>query len=146
MIDFLTAHYLVIKALHLIFVISWMAGLLYLPRLFVYHAQSPVGSQQSETFKMMESRLSRIIMTPAMVGTFIFGGLLIEISGAMTLWLHVKLLLVLALAGLHVYFMVLGRDFAMDRNQKSARFLRILNEVPALLMIFIIFLVVMKPF
>ena len=109
MIDFLTDHYLLIKALHLIFVISWMAGLFYLPRLFVYHADSIIGSQQSETFKIMEARLMRIIITPAMIGSFVFGGILIFISGALmqpNIWFHVKLLLVIGLAGLQGYFVV----------------------------------------
>lgn len=145
MIDFLSEHYLAIKALHLIFVISWMAGLFYLPRLFVYHAESLVGSEKSETFKVMEARLSRIIMTPAMIGSFVFGGMLVAILGA-PLWLHVKLFLVLVLAGFHGYLMVLKKDFAQDQNRKSPRFFKILNEIPPLLMILIIFLVVMKPF
>jgi putative membrane protein len=126
-----------------------MAGLFYLPRLFVYHADAVVGSPQSETFKIMEKRLMRIIMTPAMIGSFVFGIILIFISSALikpNMWFHLKMLFVLILAGLQGYFSILMKDFAADRNQKSAKFFRVINEIPPLLMIIIIFLVVMKPF
>ena len=149
MIEFLTSYYLLIKALHLIFVISWMAGLFYLPRLFVYHAQAVVGSSQSQTFKIMESRLVKIIMNPAMIGSFVLGGILILITSPFsspTLWFHVKLLLIFCMAGLQGYFIRLMKDFRADRNQKSVIFFKIINEIPPLLMILIIFLVVMKPF
>jgi putative membrane protein len=147
--EFLTSSYLVLKSLHLIAVICWMAAMLYLPRLFIYHAQSLKGSQQSETFKVMERRLARIIMTPAMVATFIFGILLALIPGtvaAPNMWFHLKLLFVLILAGLHGYYIKLMKDFERDQTHVSVLVLRVLNETTTLFMIFIIFLVVMKPF
>ena len=136
-----------IKALHLIAVISWMAGLLYLPRLFVYHADSPVGSAQSETFKVMERRLLRAIMTPAMLATWAFGLLLASWSGAWTEgWMQAKFVLVLALSGLHMAAASWRRAFAEDRNRRPARFYRIANEAPAVAMVAIVILVVLRPF
>ena len=145
----LAAAYLWIKALHVIAVIAWMAGLLYLPRLFVYHAGAAVGSQQSETFKAMERRLYRAIMHPALALTVISAGLLLATPGAVDWsrgWLHAKVALVLALIVLHV---IMGRwraGFAEDRNRHTARFFRIVNELPAVLMAVIVVLVVVKPF
>lgn len=146
---FLAEYYLWLKAFHLIFVISWMAGLFYLPRLFVYHTGQPRGSPQSETFKTMERRLLKIIMNPAMIGTFVFGLLMISIPGLVDWsagWLHFKIALVLVMAGFHGYLVRCVKNFAMDQNQKSEKFYRLLNEVPTLLMIAIVILAVVKPF
>lgn len=139
--------YLWIKALHVIAVIAWMAGLLYLPRLFVYHCAAAVGSQQSETFKIMERRLLRAIMNPAMIVVWLTG-LYIAFSGdwLRAPWLHAKLLVVLLLSGAHGFLSRCVRDFAGDANGRSARFFRILNEVPTVLMIGAVILVVVKPF
>jgi putative membrane protein len=141
--------YLWMKALHVISVIAWMAGLLYLPRLFVYHAQQTVGSEASETFKVMERRLLRIIMNPAMVASFIFGGILIWQLGEgawATGWLHVKIACVLGLAGLHGLMARWRQEFAADTNRHSAKFYRIVNELPTVLMILTVILAVGKPF
>ena len=139
--------YLWAKAIHVIAVIAWMAGMLYLPRLFVYHADTPVGSPQSETFKVMERRLLRAIINPAMILTWVFGLWLawkgFGFSGG---WLHAKIALVLVLSGVHGYLSASVRRFAEDRNEKPARHWRIVNEVPTLLMIAIVILVVVKPF
>ena len=134
-------------ALHLIAVISWMAGLLYLPRLFVYHAKSAPGSEQSETFKTMEHRLLTYIMTPAMIATWIFGTSLVFTGGWLTAgWLHAKLALVLALTVMHGLMSHWANDFRYDRNRRSQKFFRIANEIPTLLMIAIVVLAVVKPF
>ncbi len=139
--------YLWIKAVHVIAVISWMAGMLYLPRLFVYHAEAEVGSVQSETFKVMERRLLRFIINPAMIVTWTAGIWLawngFAFSGG---WLHAKIAAVLALSGVHGYFAGAVRRFAEDRNQRPGRHWRVMNEVPTLLMIAIVILVVVKPF
>jgi protoporphyrinogen IX oxidase len=136
-----------IKALHVIAVISWMAGMLYLPRLFVYHCDAETGSKQSETFKLMERRLLRGIMTPAMIVTWL-AGLYLAWAGHWFAagWFHGKLLLVLLLSGAHGFFSRCVRDFAADRNTRSQRFYRFINEVPTLLMVGIVILVVVKPF
>jgi putative membrane protein len=136
-----------IKALHIITVISWMAGMLYLPRLFVYHCEAEIGSKQSETFKVMEGRLLKAIINPAMVLTWLLG-LYLAWAGHwfMAPWLHGKLLLVIVLSGIHGFFARCVRDFAADRNSRSQKFYRIINEMPALLMIGIVILVVVKPF
>jgi protoporphyrinogen IX oxidase len=139
--------YLWIKAFHVIAVIAWMAGMLYLPRLFVYHADVPVGSPQSETFKVMEGRLLNIITTPAMVVAWVLGLWLAWRSGFWTApWLHAKIALVLALSGLHGYLSAATRAFREDRNTKPARHWRIINEIPTVLMIGIVILVIVKPF
>ena len=139
--------YATLKTLHLLALISWMAGMLYLPRLFVYHASAEAGSVQSETFKVMERRLLRGIVTPAMIATWIFGLWLAHQGGFMRSgWLHAKLALVLVLSGLHGYLAAATRRFAEDRNVQTARFWRIVNEVPAVLLIGIVALVVFKPF
>ena len=139
--------YLWIKALHVIAVIAWMAGMLYLPRLFVYHCDAEIGSNQSETFKVMERRLLKAIITPAMVVTWLAGFYLAWAGNwFLSPWLHTKLLLVLLLSGVHGFFSRCVKDFAADRNQRSQKFYRIINEVPTLLMIFIVILVVVKPF
>lgn len=139
--------YLWIKAFHVIAVIAWMSGMLYLPRLFVYHADTPVGSAQSETFKVMEARLLNIITTPAMVVTWVLGLWLAWSSGFwMASWLHAKFALVLVLSGLHGYLSAATRAFREDRNTKPARHWRIVNEIPTVLMIGIVILVIVKPF
>jgi len=145
--DFLLPWMLWIKALHVIAVISWMAGLLYLPRLFVYHCAAEVGSQQSETFKIMERRLLKAIMTPAMIVAWICGLLMLTQAGAFAGgWIHVKLLLVLALSGAHGAMAGWVRAFAEDRNRRSHKFYRIANEIPTLLMVAIVILVIVQPF
>lgn len=139
--------YLWIKALHVIAVISWMAALLYLPRLFVYHCGAPVGSQQSETFKVMERKLHRFISTPAMIVTWLAGLYLAWDGGWFTQgWLHGKLLLVLLLSVAHGLQGKWLKEFARDERSRSERFFRMVNEVPALLMVGIVILVVVKPF
>ena len=136
-----------IKALHIIAVIAWMAGMLYLPRLFVYHCEAEAGSKQSETFKLMERRLLRVIINPAMVVTWL-AGLYLAWAGHWfsASWLHAKLVLVLGLSGVHGFFSRCVKDFAAGRNLRSQRFYRFINEVPALLMVLIVILVVVKPF
>jgi putative membrane protein len=139
--------YLWFKAIHVMAVISWMAGMLYLPRLFVYHCGAETGSRQSETFKVMERRLLKGIINPAMIATWALGLWLVYDGGwASAHWLHVKLALVLALSALHGMLARWTADFATDRNRHSERFYRVVNEVPALLMIGIVIMVVIKPF
>ena len=134
-------------ALHIIAVIAWMAGMLYLPRLFVYHCVAEPGSKQSETFKVMERRLLRAIINPAMAATWVLGLWLAWEGGFFKSgWLHGKLLLVVALSGVHGLFARWVRDFAADRNVHSQKFYQIVNEVPTLLMIGIVILVIVKPF
>jgi putative membrane protein len=136
-----------IKALHIIAVIAFMAGMLYLPRLFVYHADTPKGSQQSETFKIMERRLELGIILPALIVMLASGAFLaIEGDFLSAKWFHGKLLGVAGLVGAYVFLAWARREFAADKNQQSAKFYRILNEVPTLLMIGIVVLVVVKPF
>ena len=136
-----------IKALHVIAVISWMAGMLYLPRLFVYHCDAQVGSAQSETFKVMEWRLLKVIINPAMIITWLAGIWLIwQGSWISSGWLHGKLALVIALSAVHGFFSRWVKDFAADRNTRSQKFYRIINEVPTVLMIGIVILVIVKPF
>ncbi|WP_342360109.1 protoporphyrinogen oxidase HemJ [Terrarubrum flagellatum] len=136
-----------LKAAHVIAVISWMAGMLYLPRLFVYHCDAPTGSPQSETFKVMERRLLKAIINPAMAATWILGLWLawdgFRFQGG---WLHAKIALVVILSGLHGQMVKWVREFAEDRNIRPARFYRIVNEVPTVLMIGIVILVIVKPF
>ena len=139
--------YLWIKAFHIISVIAWMAGMLYLPRLFIYHCEAEVGSKQSETFKVMERRLLKAIINPAMVAAWIFGLWLIWLgSWEKSPWLWMKFALVMVLSGIHGWLVRLWRDFAFDRNRRSQKFYRIINEVPAVLMVLIVLLVVLKPF
>jgi protoporphyrinogen IX oxidase len=139
--------YFWIKAVHVIAVISWMAGMLYLPRLFVYHAEAGPGTPQSETFKVMEKRLLRAIINPAMIATWIAGlWLAWKGFGFMGGWLHAKIGLVVLMSAVHGYLAGAVRRFAEDRNEKSARHWRIVNEVPTLLMIAIVILVIVKPF
>jgi len=136
-----------LKAFHLIAVIAWMAGMLYLPRLFVYHCEAEPGSRQSETFKTMERRLLKAIINPALVATWGLGLWLAWTGGWLTAgWLHAKLALVLILSGAHGLFAHWVKDFAADRNRHSAAFYRIVNEVPTLLMVGIVILAIVKPF
>jgi putative membrane protein len=141
-----------IKAFHIIAVIAWMAGMLYLPRLFVYHCATEKGSVQSETFKVMERRLLRGIMNPALVATWLFG-LWLAWNGPDSRygwfaagWLDAKLVLVLALSGLHGFLARWRKEFAADNNRHSPRFYRIINEIPTVLLIAIVILAVVKPF
>ena len=139
--------YLWIKALHVVAVISWMAAMLYLPRLMVYHCEAETGSKQSETFKVMERRLLRFIATPAMVVTWLTGLWLAYQAGLFGAgWLHGKLALVLVLSAVHGINAKWVKDFALDRNRRPARFYRVANEVPTLLMVGIVILVIVKPF
>lgn len=136
-----------IKALHVISVIAWMAGMFYLPRLFVYHAETEPGSDKSETFKIMERRLLRAIMNPAMIATWVFGLWLLWLSEAWTeYWMIAKIVLILAMTELHHRYARWRKDFDADRNTRPARFYRIANEAPTLLMIGIVILVIVQPF
>ena len=146
--DWLLEIYPWIKALHIIAVISWMAGLLYLPRIFVYHSETIENKQQSETFKLMEKRLYFYIMNPAMILSWIFGILLIYTQGIESLvflWMKIKLGLVIILTAYHFYLLIFIKDFQMDINTKTSKYFRIINEVPTILLIIIIFVVVFKP-
>jgi protoporphyrinogen IX oxidase len=141
------AAYMWVKAAHVVAIISWMAGMLYLPRLFVYHCDAAPGSELSETLKVMERRLLRVIIDPAMGLAWILGLWLAWRGGfLMAGWFHAKLALVIALSGLHGFLSASVRHFAADRNTVSARHWRIINEVPAVLMVAIVILVIVKPF
>ena len=136
-----------VLSLHIISVIAWMAGLLYLPRLFVYHTQTQRGSEASEMLKIMERRLLRAIMNPAMISSFIFGGwMLVSRWDPTAGWLHTKLLAVALLTISHMMLAKYRKDFANDRNTKPEKFYRAVNEVPTVLMIVIVVMVVVKPF
>ena len=136
-----------IAAIHVMAVIAWMAGMFYLPRLFVYHCGAEVGSKQSETFKVMEHRLLRQIINPAMIGAWATGVWLVWSGNLLEAgWLQAKLCFVLVLSGFHGSLAVYVRDFAADRNQHSQAFYRVFNEVPTLLMVAIVILVMVKPF
>ena len=139
--------YDVIKALHLISVMSWMVGLLYLPRLFVYHAETTVGSVRAETFKVMERRLLKAIMNPAMVASFVFGIWMIVLAPGLLYepWMHVKILCVLLMAGCHGVFSKMRRRLENDEPPRPPRAYRIWNEVPTVLMVIIVFMAVVKP-
>lgn len=139
--------YLWMKALHVIAIIAWMAGLLYLPRLFVYHADVPDGSQRSETFKVMERRLLKAIMTPAMLVATLTGfWLAIAVHGFQGGWLHMKLVFVFVLFAVHGHLAASVRRFATGANMRSSRYWRFMNEVPTLAMIVIVVLVIVQPF
>ena len=139
--------YLWLKALHIIAVISWMAGLLYLPRLFVYHTMAKPGSEQSETFKVMERRLLNFIMTPAMAVAWILGIVLVLQGQWMTApWFLIKFVLVIALSLMHGLMSHWVVEFSFDRNRHTQKFYRIVNEIPTVLMIAIVLLAVLKPF
>ncbi len=137
-----------IKAGHIISVIAWMAGMLYLPRLFVYHVDAAPGSVQSETFKVMERRLMHGIVNPSMIATLVFGLTMLAAEPELLKagWLHGKLTAVFLLFGLHGMISGWRKDFAADRNRRSAKFYRIANEIPAVLMVVIVILAVVKPF
>ena len=139
--------YEIIKSLHIISVISWMVGLLYLPRLFVYHADTQTGSVQGETFKVMERRLQKAIMTPAMVASFIFGLWMLALNPSLFSepWFHVKLAAVLLMAGVHGKFSKMRRLLEIDEKPLSSKAYRIWNEVPTILMIVIVVMAVAKP-
>jgi protoporphyrinogen IX oxidase len=147
--SWLEPFYALIKAFHIISVVAWMAGLLYLPRLFVYHADAPAGSPMAETFKVMERRLLRGIMNPAMIGAYIFGLALLATPGIIDWgrgWIYAKLALVAALTVFHHLLGLWRKEFAADRNRRPARFYRMMNELPTLALIAIVLLVVVKPF
>lgn len=141
-------YYLWFKAFHLISIIAWMAGMLYLPRLYVYHADADKGSDKSETFKVMENRLLRFIMNPAMILTFVFGGIMLYLNPSLMQapWIHIKFLTVFAMLVIHMVFAKWRKDFASDINNRSAKFYKIWNEVPTALLIIIVILAVVKPF
>jgi protoporphyrinogen IX oxidase len=145
---FLSNNILWLRAFHVIAVIAWMSGMLYLPRLFVYHTQTTPGSAESERFKVMERRLLRAIMNPAMIAVWLFGILQMVVMPTIGKepWMQAKLTLVLIMSGLHGYFALLTKKFARDANVKPARFYRILNEAPTVLMILIVILVIVQPF
>jgi len=147
MIAFLSNYILWIKAFHVIAVIAWMSGMLYLPRLFVYHCDVAKGSAESERFKMMERRLLKAIVNPSMIAVWILGLTLMMLTGVYEdTWFQIKFALVIAMSGLHGYFAACVRRFANDANTRPARFYRILNEIPTLLMIGIVILVIVQPF
>lgn len=146
--EFLSLNYEWLRALHIIAVISWMAGMLYLPRLFIYHVDAKKGSKQSETFKVMERRLLKIIINPAMIISFILGGLMIWANPGLMEggWMHVKLTAIFIMAGVHGMFAKWVKVFAADQNTRDAKFYRIMNEVPTVLMIIIVIMAVVQPF
>lgn len=148
--DILLAVYPWTKTLHIVSMVAWMAGLFYLPRLFVYHAeQAPPGSETSEIFKTMERRLLRAIMTPAMISTWIFGGLLLMTPGIidwrLDLWIYPKLAAVAGLTWFHLWLGLRRQDFASDRNGTSGRRYRMMNEIPTLALLLIVTMVVVRP-
>ena len=140
--------YLYVKALHIIAAVSWMAGLLYLPRLFVYHADTDIGSVRAETFKVMERRLLKAIMNPAMIATFGFGIWMLVLNPTLLAegWMHVKIVCVLAMAGCHGVFGRIRRQLENDQTPYSSKAYRIWNEVPTVLLIVIVIMAVVEPF
>ena len=149
MIGWLSEAYPWIKSLHIVSIVAWMAGLLYLPRLYVYHSMAPVESDRSEIFKVMERRLLRGIMTPAMLATWGFGLLLAGIPGVVDWrmsWIWIKLALVVALTVFHIALAHWRGQFSVDQNRHSTGFFRLVNELPTLALIAIVVLVVVKPF
>ena len=149
-LDFLAPFYLWTKSFHVISIIAWMAALFYLPRLYVYHTEVPRGSRESERFKVMERKLYKQIMTPAMIATWVFGILLVLTPGIIDwkhdAWWHVKLLMVILMSGFHGATGAWRRAFLEDRNVKSSRYFRFANEVPAVLVLVIVIMVIVKPF
>lgn len=137
-----------VKALHVVSVMSWMAGLLYLPRLFVYHCGVTAGSETSETFKVMERRLLRAIMNPAMIASYVFGVwmLILTPEWLSQPWMHAKLTAIVGMTAMHMLMSRWRREFAEDRNTRSHRFYRGMNEIPTVLMVAIVILVIVKPF
>ena len=149
MTQFLLDNYLWLKSFHLIAVISWMAGLLYLPRLYVYHVNAPKGGELSETLKTMERKLLRYIMNPAMMVSWVFGILMLTANPAIMSaggWIHVKLLLVVLMSACHMIFAKWRKEFERDENTRNEKFYRWWNEAPTILMIFIVILAVAEPF
>ena len=147
--EFLSAAYPWIKSLHVISVIAWMAGMLYLPRLFVYHAEAEPGSEMSETFKVMERRLLRVIMNPAMILAFVFGGLLLGTPGVVDWganWIWIKMAAIIGMTIAHHVFGKWRKDFEADINIRPARTFRMANEVPTVLLIIIVIVVIVRPF
>ena len=146
--EFILTHYLVVKSLHIIAFTAWMAGMFYLPRLFVYHCQVAPLSEASEKFKVMERKLLRIIINPAMMVTWILGGLMLYAMPDYLSqgWFHVKFLLVFILSGFHGFLARWRKDFMRDQNKHSERFYRWMNEIPTVLLVGIVFMVVLKPF
>jgi putative membrane protein len=147
--DVLSLFYPWTKAFHVISMVAWMAGMFYLPRLYVYHTEMPPGSRESERFKVMEYRLMKQIINPAMIATFVFGTLLILTPGVIDWswgWWHVKLTGIFLMSGFHGMLSRWRRDFMEDRNRRSQRFYRIANEVPTLLLILIVIMVIVRPF
>lgn len=145
--EFFNQYYLWIRALHLISVIAWMAGMLYLPRLFVYHCAAPKGSEMSQTFKLMERRLIRLIMNPASIATWFFGLLMLYVSPQLLQegWMHVKLACVLFMTFVYHLFIRWWKDFENDRNTRSVKFYRYANEVPTVLLIVIVVMAIVNP-
>jgi len=136
-----------ILAAHIIAVIAWMSAMLYLPRLFVYHTETKPGSESSERFKVMERRLLKGILNPSMIAVWILGPLLAWLTGAyLDTWMQIKFVLVLIMSGVHGFYVRCWRDFANDRNTRSAKFYKFINEVPAVLMVLIVILVKVQPF
>jgi putative membrane protein len=146
--DFILAHYTWFKALHIISVMAWMAGMLYLPRLYVYHAGAAKGSELSETLKVMERRLLRFIMNPAMMAAFLFGLVMIAANPDIMQqgWIHAKLALVLGMGAVHGLYSKWRKTFERDENTRPAKFYKIWNEVPTLMLAIIVILAVVKPF
>ncbi len=144
----LSNYYEWIKAFHIIAMTSWMAGMFYLPRLYAYHAAVKVGSDQDKTFQIMESRLLRIIINPAMIVTLILGLMLADIYGfrSLGMWFHIKMLAVIILMAIHGFLAKWRKDFVVGKNKNSAKFYRVMNEVPVVFFIIIVILVVVKPF
>lgn len=138
--------YEIVKILHIVAVISWMAGLLYLPRIFVYHCQAKKGGETDAVFQVMERKLLRYIMNPSMIAVFLLGFYLVHAIGFEFVWLHIKITLVLVLAGFHGFLAKCRKNFAAGKNVRSEKFYRLINELPILLALFIVALVVLKPF
>lgn len=148
MSELLMQHYLWLKALHIIAIISWMAGMLYLPRLFVYHAGASKGSELAETLKTMERRLLRFIMNPAMIASWLFGILMIVANPGLfeNGWMHVKITMVVLMSVVHMMYSKWRKAFERDENTREAKFYKIWNEVPTVLMIIIVIMAVAEPF
>lgn len=148
MADFILENYDWWKALHVIAVMSWMAAMLYLPRLFIYHCDAEPGSKQSETFKVMERKLSMIIMTPAMTASLVFGFMMMWANPSLFSngWFHVKLLGILVMFGMHGMMARWRKNFVQDNNQKPQKYYRMMNEVPTIAMIIIVIMAVAEPF
>lgn len=148
--SFLLDWYFWVKSLHIISVISWMAGMFYLPRLFVYHAEkAPVGSEMSETFKVMERKLLRAIINPAMVATWVFGLMMVFTPSVIDwsqVWPWIKAAMVILMSAFHGWLSTRRKEFARDENTRSGRTYRLANEVPTVLMLVIVIMVIVKPF